>query len=41
MTNRLAIDGGAAVRRRMLPYSRQTIDQTDIDAVVQVLRHGG
>jgi perosamine synthetase len=38
MTNRLAIDGGAAVRRRMLPYSRQTIDQTDIDAVVQVLR---
>jgi perosamine synthetase len=38
MPDILALDGGAPIRRRMLPYSRQTIDQTDIDAVVQVLR---
>jgi hypothetical protein len=41
MPDILALDGGAPIRRRMLPYSRQTIDQTDIDAVVQVLLHEG
>jgi perosamine synthetase len=36
--DRLAIDGGTPVRRRLLPYSRQTIDETDVAAVNEVLR---
>jgi perosamine synthetase len=35
---RLAIDGGPPVRQKMLPYARQTIDEDDIAAVVEVLR---
>jgi perosamine synthetase len=34
----LALEGGAAVRGRMLPYGRQWIDEEDIAAVVQALR---
>ena len=34
----LAIMGGSPVRDRLLPYGRQTIDETDIAAVVEVLR---
>ncbi|MBI4555990.1 MAG: UDP-4-amino-4,6-dideoxy-N-acetyl-beta-L-altrosamine transaminase [Candidatus Hydrogenedentes bacterium] len=38
MPERLAIDGGTPVRRRLLPYSHQQIDIRDIAAVVEVLR---
>lgn len=38
MTEPLAIEGGAPVRREMLPYGRQTIDEDDIAAVSSVLR---
>ena len=40
MTHReeLAIDGGTAVRQSTLPYGRQSIDDEDIAAVVEVLR---
>lgn len=40
MTNSgpLAIDGGEPVRKQMLPYARQTIDDDDIAAVVAALR---
>lgn len=34
----LAIDGGEPVRRQMLPYARQTVDEDDIAAVVAALR---
>lgn len=34
----LAIDGGRPVRSRMLPYARQTVDEEDIQSVLQVLR---
>jgi perosamine synthetase len=34
----LAIDGGSPVRETMLPYGRQSIDDADIQAVVDVLR---
>jgi perosamine synthetase len=34
----LAIDGGRPVRPKLLPYGHQNIDETDIEAVVQVLR---
>jgi perosamine synthetase len=34
----LAIEGGNPVRKTFLPYSRQSIDQDDIQAVVDVLR---
>ena len=34
----LAIDGGSPVRKTYLPYSRQSIDDDDIQAVVDVLR---
>lgn len=34
----LAIDGGTPVRATMLPYGRQSVDETDIQAVVAVLR---
>jgi len=34
----LAIDGGAPVRRSTLPYGRQSIDDADIQAVVEALR---
>jgi perosamine synthetase len=34
----LAIDGGTPVRKTLLPYGRQSIDEHDIAAVVDVLR---
>ena len=34
---KLAIDGGAPVRQKMLPYGRQWLDEQDIAAVVEVL----
>ena len=37
-TARLAIDGGEPVRRTMLPYARQSIDEGDIEAVAAALR---
>src|SRR5438309_14015 len=33
-----AIAGGAPVRAELLPYGRQTVDDADINAVVDVLR---
>ena len=38
MTKRLAIDGGMPVRQTLLPYGRQSVDETDIRSVVEVLR---
>jgi UDP-4-amino-4,6-dideoxy-N-acetyl-beta-L-altrosamine transaminase len=35
---KLAINGGRPVRDRLLPYGRQCIDESDIRAVVEVLR---
>jgi perosamine synthetase len=35
---RLAIDGGEPVRRKLLPYGRQSVDEADVRAVVDVLR---
>ena len=37
-TQTLAIDGGAPVRATFLPYGRQSVDEADIQAVVDVLR---
>src|SRR5277367_6864968 len=34
----LAIDGGTPVRSTLLPYGRQSIDESDIQAVVETLR---
>ena len=34
----LAIDGGTPVRKTFLPYGRQSIDESDIQGVVDVLR---
>jgi perosamine synthetase len=34
----LAIDGGSPVREKLLPYGRQSIEEADIQAVVEVLR---
>ena len=34
----LAIHGGSPVRKTLLPYGRQSIDESDIQAVVNVLR---
>ncbi len=34
----LAINGGSPARETLLPYGRQTIEEADIDAVVEVLR---
>lgn len=34
----LAIQGGTPVRRTMLPYGRQWLDEEDVQAVVEVLR---
>jgi perosamine synthetase len=36
--DRLAINGGAPVRERLLPYGHQSIDDADIGAVTEVLR---
>ncbi len=35
---KLAIAGGVPVRDKLLPYGRQSLDATDIDAVVEVLK---
>ena len=37
-TEALAINGGSPVRKTLLPYGRQSIDEDDIQAVVDVLR---
>src|SRR3984957_20492503 len=37
-TQTLAINGGVPVRATYLPYGRQSIDEADIAAVVEVLR---
>ncbi len=34
----LAIDGGSPVRKTLLPYGRQSIEPSDIEAAVEVLR---
>src|SRR5580704_15667476 len=34
----LAIDGGSPVRKTLLPYGRQAIEESDITAVVETLR---
>jgi perosamine synthetase len=34
----LAIDGGTPVRAKLLPYGRQSLDDADIQAVVEVLK---
>ncbi len=34
----LAIDGGTPVREKLLPYGRQSLDDADIQAVVEVLK---
>jgi perosamine synthetase len=34
----LAIDGGVPVRETLLPYGRQSIEESDIEAVVETLR---
>src|ERR1700756_5034113 len=34
----LAIDGGKPVRGKLLPYGRQSLDDDDIQAVVEVLK---
>ncbi|HTU40093.1 MAG TPA: DegT/DnrJ/EryC1/StrS family aminotransferase, partial [Candidatus Aquilonibacter sp.] len=34
----LAIEGGTPVRDTLLPYGRQSIDEEDIQSVVDVLR---
>jgi perosamine synthetase len=36
--NKLAMYGGSPVRKKLLPYGRQFVDQKDIDAVIDVLR---
>ena len=38
MKGRLAIEGGEPVRQALLPYGRQSIDDEDISAVIDVLR---
>jgi perosamine synthetase len=38
MVSRLAIEGGKPVRSTLLPYGRQSLDEEDIQAVIQVLR---
>jgi perosamine synthetase len=35
---KLAIDGGVPVRQTLLPYGRQSVDESDIAAVVRVLQ---
>jgi perosamine synthetase len=35
---KLAIDGGVPVRQTLLPYGRQSVDESDIAAVIEVLR---
>lgn len=36
--SKLALEGGIPVRARLLPYGRQSMDDSDIQAVVEVLR---
>lgn len=40
MSERLAIEGGAAIRQTPLPYAQQSIDDADVAAVTEVLRSG-
>jgi len=34
----LAIHGGTPVREKLLPYGRQSLDEADVQAVVEVLK---
>jgi perosamine synthetase len=34
----LAVDGGKPIRENVLPYARQSVDDDDVEAIVQVLR---
>ncbi len=36
--SKLALEGGQPVRAQMLPYGRQSVDDADVEAVVNVLR---
>jgi perosamine synthetase len=36
--SQLAIDGGTALRQQTLPYGHQSIDESDINALIEVLR---
>jgi len=38
MADRLALDGGRPVRTTLLPYSRQAVDEDDVQAVAAALR---
>jgi len=38
MSAKLAIEGGTPVRETMLPYGHQLVDETDVQAVAEVLR---
>ena len=38
MADRLALDGGTPVRATLLPYSRQAVDEDDVQAVAAALR---
>jgi perosamine synthetase len=38
MADRLALDGGRPVRATLLPYSRQAVDEDDVQAVAAALR---
>ena len=38
LKSKLAIEGGTPVRQTMLPYGRQLVDETEIQAVAEVLR---
>ncbi len=38
MSVRLALDGGSPVRRTLLPYGHQWVDDSDVAAVIEVLR---
>ena len=37
MLNKLAINGGTPIRQNILQYGKQTIDQSDKDAVLRVV----
>ena len=36
--SKLAIEGGTPVRKELLPYGKQFVEQNDIDAVIKVLQ---
>ena len=38
MSQQLALEGGQPVRKTLLPYARQAVDEADVQAVTEVLR---